>query len=185
MTTPKRLWGRLFLLGIFLGLLSGPDLQAAVYKFTTDDGKTEYVDSKSKIPEKYRDKAIEIKPVESHEPIVPSGSGSAPAGSPPVPAKGDKQGKPGIDVDFEGNTRDYWIGRLKRLEDRLAEIERRIKEIEQVGYINPDSPGGMKLAYDLNQERTALEQEKAEIPKKLDEIREEARRKGAPPGWFR
>ncbi len=173
------------LAGVFISLTGwAVPAGAAVYKYKSGDGKVHYSDSKSRIPEQYRDSATEVKPIESNAPVVPS-----PTAAPKAASSGkdgaESKGKVGIDVDADGNNKEFWMAKIKVLQDRQAAIEKRLKEIEGAGFVGNATPGAIKLTYDLGQEKEALEKELVEIPKKIGDIKEEARRKNAPPVWFR
>lgn len=155
-----------------------PAVRAEVWKYTTEDGKTQYTDSKTKIPEKYRDNAVQIKGSQNLPPVIPAPSAPPPAAAQP-PGK-----RVGVDVDADGNGKEYWQGRLKELQDREKAIDARLAEIDGTGYLGT-APAARQLGAKLADEKAALEKEKAEIPARISALQEEARRKGAPPGWVR
>lgn len=176
------------LIAVLSGFCLASPAWAALYRYTDDEGRTHVVESRTQIPERYRDKAVEIRGTPAQQPLVapqaPSG-GSGPGDAPPG------EGTPkrvGIDVDADGNGPEYWASRLKAIRDREAQIDARIKEIEDMGDIGTEqfaSPAAIQLGYNLGKEKEELLKEKAEIPKKIAGLREEARRKNAPPGWLR
>ncbi len=169
-------------IAIAVGLcISVPAARAEVWKYKTEDGKTQYTDSKTKIPEKYRDSAVQVKGSQNLPPVVPSSSASQPAATPEGKAPGKRIG---VDVDADGNGKDYWQGRLKELKDREKAIDARIAEIDGTGYLGT-APAARQMGAKLADEKAALEKEKAEIPARITDLQEEARRKGAPPGWVR
>ncbi len=92
--------------------------------------------------------------------------------------------------------RTYWQGKYKDQKNKIADMQRRIKELDKeipglwTQFYSWDDPayrdGVIKPKLDRAlQERKELGKKLPEEQNKLDEILEQARRDGALPGWFR
>jgi len=181
---------------IALFLLLGPvNSKSEMWKYTTKDGKTEYSDSFARIPPEYKKEATAIKQRASGKTIIP-----AVAPSPSTTKKAVETGKQqemqkkriGIDVDVDGNGKEYWQKRLRELQIRLRDLEDKVRMWRQANdsvYKGFDRYGTYHLGGNYNgslgQAQAALDAYKAELPKLTEEIHDEARRKRAPPGWLR
>jgi hypothetical protein len=91
------------------------------------------------------------------------------------------------------NKEEYWRGRAQEILGEIAAVDEAItqkkEEIKKFGSGGFDVQSGRKdnIAYinDRNGQLNDLEKRKADLEKKLDELREEGRKAGASPAWFR
>jgi hypothetical protein len=91
------------------------------------------------------------------------------------------------------NKEEYWRGRAQEILSEIGAVDEAIaqkkEEIKKFGSGGFDVTTAMKdnIAYirDRNDQLQRLEERKADLEKKLDDLQEEGRKAGAPPAWFR
>jgi hypothetical protein len=134
-----------------------------------------------------------------------------PAGSPPPPPAADASAKT-ADADKDKKADDkaetaektakppvkdqaYWSGRLKALQDKLARdkdyadaMQTRINALT-TDFVNRDDPAQRSVIEQNRQksidELARLKKSVQDTQKAIDDLLEEARRAGVPPGWLR
>jgi hypothetical protein len=92
-----------------------------------------------------------------------------------------------------GNDEEYWRGMARQLLDAITQTDQQIaekkEEIKKFGNGGFDVQSGRQnnIAYinDRNGQLKSLEGRKADLQSQLDDLREEGRKAGAPPSWFR
>ena len=141
--------------------------------------------------------------------------GPVPAGSPPPPPAGDASAKPadadkekkadekagdkaeGSEKSAKAPVKDqaYWSGRLKALQDKLARdkdyadaMQTRINALT-TDFVNRDDPA-QRSVIEQNRNKSIAELARLntsvkDTQKAIDDLLEEARRAGVPPGWLR
>ena len=92
----------------------------------------------------------------------------------------------------KAGTRDqaYWHNRAQKLRDQIADADRQIAQLHSSSQAEVEGGGsasGTNSAYIGSQGNRLrnLETRKANLEKQLDEVEEEARKAGVPPGWLR
>ena len=108
-----------------------------------------------------------------------------------------KDVRPGQPMDPNGNggenNEQYWRGKAREILAAIAATDEQIAEkkdeIKKLGSGGFDVTTGFKnnVAYinDRNGQLTKLEQHKADLQRRLDDLAEEGRKAGAPASWFR
>jgi hypothetical protein len=119
------------------------------------------------------------------------GPGVSVVGDAPTPTKGAQRAQPG------GNGGDskeqYWRGRARQYLDQIAQMDELIaqkkEEIRKFGSGGFDVTTGRKdnIAYinDRNAQLKQMEDRKAELEKRLEELQDEGRKAGVPSSWLR
>jgi len=92
----------------------------------------------------------------------------------------------------------YWRGRAQRLRAQMAEVDRQIAQVTAANQTNGSGTSGSNSstpaplsAYSNGPHARAgsqlrkLEEQKAELQAQMDQLEEQARRAGVPPGWLR
>lgn len=138
----------------------------------------------------------DLSPVAAGSPPPPPPAAPAPDAS-AKPADTDKKGDDKAEKTDKGPVKDqaYWAGRLKALEDKLARdkdyadaMQTRINSLT-TDFVNRDDPAQRsvieqnrnKSIAELGRLKTSVQ----ETQKAIDDLLEEARRAGVPPGWLR
>ena len=107
-----------------------------------------------------------------------------------------KAERPGRDSSTGKKDEQYWHNRAQRIRDQIADVDRQIADYmkaEQgaanvgVSSSTPPPPGAYTLG--ARSRSTAqiqrLQNRKAALEQQMDQLQEEARRAGVPPGWLR
>lgn len=149
---------------------------AEVYWWRDEEGNIHYVDDLSKIPPSARER-FEKKSLPDSAPPVRKESELERDGS-------EVEGSIDVEVDNEGHTREWWQNRVTSLHQRLSETEEAIERVEEK--IFRTTPEGQITELRSHQRRLErLQKERDRILEEIDDLAEEARRAGAPPGWIR
>ncbi len=91
------------------------------------------------------------------------------------------------------NSEEYWRGRARKLQDQMAAVDQEIarvkEEIKKYGNGGFDASSGLKQGViyveDRNTRIKELEKKKADLQTQMDDLKEEGRKAGALPAWFR
>lgn len=178
---PGPLWSVLGLVCALI-LAGAPCAVAGVfYQWSDDDGVVHLTDDPAKIPKDFRDEAQEIRlPDEPSRPEPP------PARTPESPAE---TGKPAGDVDLQGHDRPWWERRMQEWRNRKAEAEGKLVDararLRRERFLD-SNVGSYQRQQEILDEISAYEKQISEADRMLtNELPEDARRAGAPPGWLR
>lgn len=97
--------------------------------------------------------------------------------------------------DANGHDREYWQKRSRTLHDKLSQLgaeidslEKRQKEQQSVEGLKVSRDGHLRMQGENKQIADRLQkakQERAGVLRQIDEMEDEARKAGAPPGWLR
>ena len=92
----------------------------------------------------------------------------------------------------------YWRGRAQRLRAQMAEVDRQIAQVKAANQTNGSGTSGSNSstpaplgAYSNGSHARAgtqlrkLEERRAELQAQMDQLEDQARRAGVPPGWLR
>ena len=93
----------------------------------------------------------------------------------------------------EPKNRQYWHNRAQKLRNEMAEVDRQIAQMKSpdpvtgAGLPNSPSPSpGTNATSSRPAERLQrLQNRKAQLQQQMDQLEDEARRAGIPPGWLR
>lgn len=188
-------------LGLVLILLGArvPNAIAAggVYQWTDGKGVVHFTDDPGKIPKKFHDTVLELRPPDKEKPKgIPSEEGiesGPPPESPPKPASASEpersQVLPSEPVDFHGHTRDWWRQRVQEWQNKKADAQANLTDArERLGherFLNATT-GNMERIQGISAEVSKYEAEVREAENMLtDGLPDEARKAQAPPGWLR
>jgi hypothetical protein len=189
-------------LTLILAFAFASDVFAAggIYQWTDVDGVVHFTDDPGKVPKVYRDTVQEIRPPEKPDQPkgAPPAAGSEPesereAPSNPGPApKAEPEGRPAApseSVDQRGHDRDWWQQRVQEWQTRKAQAQEKLTDAqERLGrerFLNPTT-GNMKRIQEISDEIARYEEQIREAEHMLtDQLPDEARKAGAPPGWLR
>lgn len=131
-----------------------------------------FTDDFQKIPERYREASEEVifPPLQEISPIAP------PPSTPPLEEE----------VDFLGRGQEWWQGEIRKWEQKRDQAAARIQELKQelrhLQFLNIRHVEQIRILEEIR----SISEEQQEAERMLHEILpEEARKAGAPPGWFR
>jgi len=87
----------------------------------------------------------------------------------------------------------YWHNRAQRIRDQMAEVDRQMELLTKpdpnTGASLPSSstppPGAHSTASRPTAQLQRLQSRKAQLQQEMDQLEDEARRAGVPPGWLR
>jgi hypothetical protein len=153
-----------------------------LYKWTDNKGVVHVADDLGLVPKQYRNKALKIE--ESTRGEEPAQEGRKITSTPST----------GYDDEAEQEKKAYWQQRIKQARQRLADAQRRYQDLEQQrNAALMRWSGGASGNIALRLEADRLDQEMKNIQSQIDEARneieneipEEARKAGVPPGWLR
>lgn len=181
---------RLSLALLTLVLWAG-SLRAEIYKWIDKDGVVHYTDDLGQVPEKQRAKSEsdgkkgpQGKPIS----IMRGTSAKSPAVTPPpgAPPNAPNGAPKAPDVDDQGNTQEYWQNLVKDTQSELAKSQQELEQLGEARRKNLESgPGMQQRSAEIAQEEKRLNDKIQALQKKLENIPEQARQAGAPPGWLR
>ncbi len=86
--------------------------------------------------------------------------------------------------DLKGKDESYWRNRKNKIKEELTELEKKFKEADDWLRANHTRYTLQSLTPYKN-DRDALQRSIDEKKKELNDLEDEARRAGAPPGWLR
>jgi len=150
-----------------------------LYQWTDDNGIVQITDSLEKVPKQYRDKAVKMTQEKTEgadlgqqmqqRPVTPSGAGS--------------------DAAVKG----VWQQRMREAKLRLADAERRYKELDQRRKELLRTSVGVAFGGREVIEAENIELQMKDVQKEMDKARndievvipDDARKQGIPPGWLR
>lgn len=174
-----------------------PDAVAAggVYQWTDGNGAIHFTDDPGKIPKKFHDTVLELRPPDKEKPKgIPSEedpesvptpeSVSKPASEPERPTMAPSEA-----VDFHGHNRDWWRQRVQEWQDKKTDAQAKLADAQerlgQERFLNATA-GNMQRIQDISAEVTMYEAQILEAENMLtDGLPDEARRAQASPGWLR
>jgi hypothetical protein len=167
---------------IALVLAAAPCAVAGVfYKWIDHDWVVHLTDDLAKIPKNHRDGGQEI--VVSGEPNRPVPQTS------PSPESEAEKGKPSGDLDLKGHDRQWWQSRMQEWRNRKANAEGKLADARdrlRRERFSDANVGTYQRQRDIADEISNYEEQIREAERMLtDELPEEARKAGAPPGWLR
>jgi hypothetical protein len=93
----------------------------------------------------------------------------------------------GGERDLAGHDRSYYQRRIQALRAQIRQIDDQIKKYNESKGLNTwtTPEGGAWWNLQRTDPTIKLQEQKTTLQKQIDEIEEEARRNGAPPGWTR
>lgn len=154
-----------------------------LYQWIDGKGVVHITDSLEKVPKQYRDKATKLEQPQE-EP-----------GQPGLPNKGLSPYRGFSDVEgIDADRKAEWQQRMKEARARLADVEKRYRELDQKRLDAVGQWGGIAAGHREGvMESERIEQEMEQLKPELDAARnqvevvipEEARKAGVPPGWLR
>lgn len=112
---------------------------------------------------------------------------AAPASEEPL-AEESAAGEEGEEAPPKEETREYWQGRLRPLQEELTQIDQQIQNLrrsEGQAASNAINVLGGNPGVQVEDTLRRLEKHRTEIQQQIAALQEEARRKGVPPGWVR
>ncbi len=154
-----------------------------LYQWTDGKGVVHITDDLNKIPEKYRPNARRLETTPGAE-ETPGGPGRQPSVSPPS----------GYSDDRDADRKAEWQGRMKAAKQKLADAERRYRELEEQRNILLRGWGGPASGHIAGREEAdRIDQQMTQVQKEIDDTKnyievglpDEARKAGVPPGWLR
>jgi uncharacterized protein YukE len=156
--------------------------ESFLYQWTDDKGVVYITDDRDKIPKAYRDKALKL-PQSKTEDVD---QGQQVQQKSATPAGVESEG-----ADSAGKA--AWQQRMKDAKQRLADAETHYQELAQRRNELIQSWGGAASGrLDTRAEADSVEQEMRDVQKEVDaarkeleDIPEQARKAGVPPGWLR
>lgn len=156
-----------------------------LYQWTDGKGVVHITDDLNKIPGKYRPNARRLETTPEAE-GTPGGPGQQPGVSPP-PGYSD-------DEERDADRKAEWQLRMKVAKQKLADAERRYRELEEKKNILLQGWGGPASGHlEGREEADRIDQQMKQVQKEIDDARnyievglpDEARKAGVPPGWLR
>jgi hypothetical protein len=180
-----------------------PDAVAAggVYQWTDGNGAVHFTDDPGKIPKKFHDTVLELRPPDKEKPKgIPSEENPESASTPEAASKPESVSKPATEperpqaapyeaVDFNGHNRDWWQRRVQEWQNKKADAQEKLADAQerlgQERFLNATT-GNMQRIQDISAEVSMYEAQILEAENMLtDGLPDEARRAQAPPGWLR
>ena len=178
----RSLWRALGLV-IALVLAVEPCAVAGVfYKWIDRDGVVQLTDDLAKIPRDRRGGAQEI--------LVPNEPNRDEAQTPsPSPESESEKSKPSGDLDLRGHDRQWWQSRMQEWRNRKADAEGSLVDardrLRRERFLD-SNVGTYQRQQEILAEISTYEKQIREADRMLtDDLPEEARKAGAPPGWLR
>lgn len=155
-------------------VLSAMQAQAGFYKWVDKDGKENYTNELSKVPEEYRDQMVTVEPRDDRVSI---------GGTPPA------SGAVGEHRDQNGKGEHYWRMKAEGLRRQLADLQDEyaiVLKQEQEREEKLKAQGKPQKKMTTNKKKLQLEKKIAQVKRRLEvELPEDARKAGAYPGWIR
>lgn len=156
-------------------VLSAEPARAGFYKWVDSEGRENYTNELSKVPEEYRDRAVTVEPRDDRVSI----------GGTPTPASGPA----GAHRDRNGKGEEYWRNKAEGLRRQLADLQDEydiVVKQEQEREERLKAQGKPQKKATTNKKRIQLEKKIAQVRRRLEvELPDDARRAGAYPGWIR
>lgn len=163
---------------LFFFLVSGSPVLAQVYRWEDEQGVIHMTDDLQKVPEEYRERTREIILPKEKEVVS-----SLPK------TEGSQVITPYKDADLVGHDRKWWQNRVREWKQKKTEAEQQLAEArKQLNMIplNLSFPIRLQTKQEILQDIETYEKKVQEAEQVLsEELPEEARRAGAPPGWVR
>jgi hypothetical protein len=151
--------------------------RAGFYKWVDKDGKENYTNELSKVPEEYRDQTVTVEPRDDRVSI---------GGRPTAPPT---SGAAGAHKDQNGKGEQYWRMKAEGLRRQLADLQDEyaiVLKQEQEREEKLKAQGKPLKKATTNKKKLQLEKKIAQVKRRLDvELPEDARKAGAYPGWIR
>jgi hypothetical protein len=128
---------------------------------------------------------------------TPAPTETAPAQKPSTVRQSEDKDRPSVDndKDLNGHDKVYWQKRSHALNDKLAQLdaeadslEKRQKEQQRVQGLKVSSDGHFRVPGESKKIADRLQkikQQRALVLQQIEEMEDEARKAGAPPGWLR
>jgi hypothetical protein len=155
--------------------------KSVLYQWTDGKGVVHITDDLNKIPGKYRPNARKLESTPGTE-ETPGPPGQQPGVS------------TSSDEEREADLKEEWRLRMKVAKQKLADAERRYRELEQKRNTLLQSWGGPASGHlQEREEADRIDQQMKQVQKEIDDARndvevvipDEARKAGLPPGWLR
>ena len=179
-----------FLVLVVIFLFSiGPTIHtihSEIYRWTDQEGQRHLTNDLNEIPPSYREKAI--KDLEQRK-ANPQGEMSIIKDTPIITPKENSTEKPNSGIDRLGvNSKEYWVNRVSQTKEKLQKAKDDLAEVnrKQIRNIELGGPGIQKNQQDLASQEKHLNKVISALENELNEdIPNEAREAGIPPGWLR
>jgi len=156
-----------------------------LYQWTDGKGVVHITDDLNKIPGKFRPNARRLESTPGAE-ETPGGPGQQPGVSPPSGFSDDEE--------READRKAEWQLRMKVAKQKLADAERRYRELEEKRNTLLQGWGGPASGHlEGRAEADRIDQQMKQVQKEIDDahnyievvLPDEARKAGVPPGWMR